>query len=321
MAIIRVNKTKNYTVMCNFHLQDKRLTLKAKGLLSLMLSLPDDWSFTIKGLMSMSKDSKTAVQSALKELEVNKYLKRTRRNTKDGHFTYIYNVFEVSYEYEVTFKNKESKEEVTDEILVDDVDEADKVSMLQNLDNVDDIFDGLESVEEIETTEVVEEIKGKENKNNESDDSPRTENHVTVDSPQPGSPRTEKPCTVNRPLINTKEQNTKEQNTYLSLKKENIKRKKDLNEVLDKLEDEDLKTAFLDFIEMRKTIKKPMTARALTLSINKLFTLTSHKEEMIAIINQSVMNCWQTFYPLKVDTTYSKKQNKTSAMFDDDFAF
>ena len=54
MAVIRVEKNKNYTVMSNVHLRDKALSLKAKGLLSLILSLPDDWQYNVKGLAERS---------------------------------------------------------------------------------------------------------------------------------------------------------------------------------------------------------------------------------------------------------------------------
>ena len=69
MTKFKVNKTKNYTVMSNTHLKERTMTLKAKGLLCLMLSLPDDWDYTIKGLVSLSEDNETSVTTALKELK------------------------------------------------------------------------------------------------------------------------------------------------------------------------------------------------------------------------------------------------------------
>ena len=67
--VFRVNRTKDYTVMSNHHFKNKNLSLKAKGLLSLMLSLPDDWNYSIKGLVTLSKDGRDSVMAALKELE------------------------------------------------------------------------------------------------------------------------------------------------------------------------------------------------------------------------------------------------------------
>ena len=95
MAIFRVEKTNNYTVMSNYHFKEKDMSLKAKGLLSLMLSLPNDWDYSIKGLVAYSKDSKDSVMSGLKELEEFGYLKRTMVKNDKGQFDgYDYNVFE-----------------------------------------------------------------------------------------------------------------------------------------------------------------------------------------------------------------------------------
>lgn len=94
MAIFRVNKNKDYTVMSNYHLRDANMSFKAKGLLSMMLSLPDDWDYSIKGIISISKENKTSIQSALKELEENKYLKRTKKQNEKGQFEYIYDIYE-----------------------------------------------------------------------------------------------------------------------------------------------------------------------------------------------------------------------------------
>lgn len=95
MAVIRVHKTKDYTVMSNTHFREKGMTLKAKGLLSLMFSLPDDWDYSIAGLTTLSKDGKDGVMSALNELERFGYLKRTRLADEKGKFAgYDYDIFE-----------------------------------------------------------------------------------------------------------------------------------------------------------------------------------------------------------------------------------
>ena len=82
MAVIRVEKNKNYTVMSNVHLRDKALSLKAKGLLSLILSLPDDWQYNVKGLAAISKEGRSGITSGLQELEAAGYLER-RQVTED----------------------------------------------------------------------------------------------------------------------------------------------------------------------------------------------------------------------------------------------
>ena len=97
MAIIRVEKTKDYTVMSNFHLKDKNLSLKAKGLMSLMLSLPENWDYSIKGLVAICKENETSVTTALKELKENGYLrveKKLPNKTQSGRIEYEYVLYE-----------------------------------------------------------------------------------------------------------------------------------------------------------------------------------------------------------------------------------
>lgn len=94
MAVIRINKTRDYTIMSNHHLRNERLSLKAKGLLSEMLSLPNDWDYSIAGLVAKNKESKTAIQNILKELEDNGYLVRTRVQNDKGRFDYVYDIYE-----------------------------------------------------------------------------------------------------------------------------------------------------------------------------------------------------------------------------------
>lgn len=95
MSVIRVNKTSNYTVLSNYHFKEKGMSLKAKGLLSLMLSLPDDWNYSISGLVKLSKDGKDSVMSALAELEAFGYLLRKKTTNSKGQFSGIeYNIYE-----------------------------------------------------------------------------------------------------------------------------------------------------------------------------------------------------------------------------------
>lgn len=96
MTVFRIHKTNNYTVMSNHHFKEREMSLKAKGLLSLMLSLPDDWSYNISGLVKLSKDGKDSVMSALAELEKFGYLKRKQVTNEKGQFAGVeYNIFEV----------------------------------------------------------------------------------------------------------------------------------------------------------------------------------------------------------------------------------
>lgn len=95
MSVIRIHKTKNFTVMSNYHFKEKQMSLKAKGLLSLMLSLPDDWNYSIAGLVTLSKDGKDSVMTALAELEKFGYLERTQLVNDKGQFSGIeYHIYE-----------------------------------------------------------------------------------------------------------------------------------------------------------------------------------------------------------------------------------
>lgn len=226
MSVIRVNNTKGFTVMSNYHFQDKEISLKAKGLLGLMLSLPSNWDYSVNGLVAIVKENKAAVQTALKELEEHKYLKRTRVQDETGRFDYIYDIYEKPY-----------------------------------------------------------------------DKLPWTENQCT------DIQCTESRCTENQPQINTNKQsinkqNTKELNTNNSLgekgKKESVN-----SAIAEYTENKDLQDALHGFVEMRNKARKPLTARAMKLSLNKLTELALDDVTKIAIVNQSIVHSWLTFYKLQ----------------------
>ena len=93
--VIRVVKNCNYTTLSNYHFRDKRLSWKAKGLLSTMLSLPDDWNYTIEGLASLSDDGIKSTNSGLAELERCGYLVRKQLRDENGHFIAMeYTIYE-----------------------------------------------------------------------------------------------------------------------------------------------------------------------------------------------------------------------------------
>lgn len=97
MAVFRVSKTKDYTVMSNTHLKEKEMSLKAKGLLSVMLSLPDEWDYSINGLCAICKENETAIKSTLNELKKFGYLtvkKMMPNETATGRIEYEYHIFE-----------------------------------------------------------------------------------------------------------------------------------------------------------------------------------------------------------------------------------
>ena len=89
MAVFRIDKTRDYTVMSNHHLRNTELSLKAKGLLSLMLSLPENWDYTTKGLAAICKDGIDSISSCIRELEKHGYIIRERMRNEKGQLTTI----------------------------------------------------------------------------------------------------------------------------------------------------------------------------------------------------------------------------------------
>ena len=235
MAVIRVNNTKGFTVMSNYHFQDKEISLKAKGLLGLMLSLPSNWDYSVNGLVAIVKENKAAVQTALKELEEHKYLKRTRAQDETGRFDYIYDIYEKPY---------------------------DKLPCTEN------------QCTDIQCTEVQ--------------------------------------CTENQPQINTNKQNTNKQNTKElntnEYKEKNIK-KESVNSVISEYtENKELQDALHDFVDMRTKARKPLTVRAMKLSLNELDKLALDDVTKIAIVNQSIVHSWLTFYKLQNNNNGGQRQ-------------
>lgn len=235
MSVIRVNNTKGFTVMSNYHFQDKEISLKAKGLLGLMLSLPSNWDYSVNGLVAIVKENKAAVQTALKELEEHKYLKRTRVQDETGRFDYIYDIYEKPY-----------------------------------------------------------------------DKLPCTENRCT------DIQCTEVQCTENQPQINTNKQNTNKQSTKElntnEYKEKNIKKESVNSAISEYTENKDLQDALHGFVEMRNKARKPLTVRAMKLSLSKLNELALDDVTKIAIVNQSIVHSWLTFYKLQNNNNGGQRQ-------------
>lgn len=225
MAVIRTIKNDNYTTMCNTHLRDKNLSLKAKGLLSMMLSLPDKWHYSVKGLEGICKESKNTINSVLNELEDNNYLVRRRRycNGKISEWEYI------------IFENNENHDEELLHLKNEDIENED--IEIQDIENRD--------VYKI-----------------------------------------------------TKELNTNRLNTN-EYKEKNIKKESVNSVIAEYTENKDLQDALHDFVDMRTKMRKPLTPRAMKLSLNKLDGLALDDITKLAIVNQSIEHGWQTFYKLQ----------------------
>ena len=131
MAVFRVEKTRDYTVMSNHHLRNTDLSLKAKGLLSLMLSLPDNWDYTTKGLACICKDGIDSINSGVKELEVNGYVIRKRlRNEKGQLTTTEYTIFEQPQTLDMTDTPPKREKPILDNPILDN--QAQEKPILEN---------------------------------------------------------------------------------------------------------------------------------------------------------------------------------------------
>ena len=243
MAIVRVVKNKDYTVMSNAHLHDKRLSLKAVGLLSIVLSLPDDWHYTVKGLVGSVKDGERAVNGALSELKQCGYLQVNKLypNSERSKIEYQY----VFYEKPQDLQN---------------------VPLEQDIQNVDLQNVGIQNVD-------LQNVGAYINTNKQS----------------------------------TNKQNTKELNTNEYKEKNN--KKESVNSVIaEYTENKDLQDALHDFVDMRTKARKPLTVRAMKLSLNELDKLAVDDVTKIAIVNQSIVHSWLTFYKLQNNNNGGQRQ-------------
>lgn len=236
MAVMRINKTSDYTVMSNYHFREKDMSLKAKGLLSLMLSLPEDWDFTVKGLANLNKDGVDGVRAALEELKTFGYLRVTRERNEKGQVSgTVYDIYEKP-----------------------------------------------------------------------------TQEKPVLEEPKEEKPTQEKPIQENPTQLNTKgikylnNKILKESSTKGI--KESARAKKEPEQYF---EDEELNRKFLEFLAMRKKIRKPVrTDRALKALLKKLHELSGGDlGTMKKIIDQSLDKEWLGFFELKTANDNTKNIN------------
>lgn len=227
MSVVRVHKSANFTVMSNYHFKERAMSLKAKGLLSLMLSLPDDWNYSISGLVTLSKDGKDSVMSALAELEEFGYLVRNRTTNNKGQFSGIeYNIYEQPQR-----------------------------------------------------------------------DLPSAAKQIT-EKQQEDKQNTEKPPQLNTKLTNKlnnqelRELNTDKKAFYLSF----------YENVLQHIKDIELKALLIDYIEMRNNINAPISARGLSMLINRLARLSNFNNDLQKeMVEAAIINNWKSVYLPKED--------------------
>ena len=198
MAVFRVERTRDYTVMSNFHLRDKQLSLKAKGLLSQMLSLPDNWDYTLAGLSKINRESKDAIRSAVNELESAGYIVRHQKTDTTGKFSS--NEY-VIYEHPLAplSENPTTDNPPSDDLSSEKAENVD--SPTPNSDADKPLLDNPLSKKP---------SSGKPLSENPTTGNPSTEK-PTSDNPSSGNPLSENPT-----QLNTKKQNTDLQRKDLS---------------------------------------------------------------------------------------------------------
>lgn len=247
-----MNKTKNYTVMSNEHLKDKRLSLKAKGLLSIMLSLPDTWDYSISGLVAICKESETAVKSTLNELKSCGYLVVTKKmpnETESGRIEYVYDIFEKAQVENLGVEKQGVEKQGVENLGVENL--------------------GVENVRQ----------------------------------------------------LSTKESSTDKSNTYESSTNKKKERKRaGYDEIIASYtENGELRSALVEFVKMRKMMKKPLTDKGLSLLLTSkkgLDGLASNDAEKIDVVQQSIMRGWLGFFPLKdMDAKRNTVSRETTSGF------
>lgn len=231
MSVMRVHKSKNFTVMSNYHFREKGMSLKAKGLLSLMLSLPDDWNYSVNGLVTLSKDGKDSVMSALSELESFGYLKRTRLTNSKGQFQGV--------EYDI-YEQPQPQTPVSEE---------------QN--------EGIQH-------------EGKSHADNPSQLNTK--------------------LTKNLKDINTNGENTNETDEFESI-------------LANSIVNESLRELYRDYIEMRESIKSPLTAKGLEALMQRAHRLSDGNiDKQKIMIEAAIINNWKNVYSPNERTTARDNQ-------------
>ncbi len=286
--VIRVEKTKDYTIMSNYHFRDKNISLKAKGLLSTMLSFPDTWNFSLEGLAGVCKDGVDSVRTALKELIKFGYVERTDR-----------------------IRDEKGKLRGVDYIIHEK-------PVLHGAESEDGTSDAEKSELENVKESVLENAVCKEAALKKSVLKESTLNNPTLENPIQ-----ENPALLNTYISNTDELNTNVLNQGAA--HTNPKKKPDSRRAYYP-ESERLNNAFKDFVYMRKRMNKPLTDTAVRLVKDSLVMLANENGKMnimkaVAILNQSIMNGWTGLYELKTLSDKNKEPLVNTAYSAEDMVF
>lgn len=286
MAIIRVEKTKDYTTMSNYHFREKDMSLKAKGLLSLILSLPEDWDYTLEGLATLCRDGKDSVRTALNELEEFGYMETARVRDEKGRLR--------GTEYVVREKPTSNLPEKENP----DPEEADPDNGMPE-----------------------EPAAGKPTLENPVLEKPMLEN-PTLENPALEKPTLENPTQLNTNISNTDLSNTDLSNHCAE--NTNPRKRPECSRAYYP-EDARLDEAFKAFVYMRKRINKPLTDKAIQLTRESLADMAKGEsgkmdiEKAVAILNQSTMNSWSGLYALKQPPQDNNRGQPAQNMTDKDW--
>ena len=208
MAVFRVEKNGNYTVMSNYHLRDKSLSLKAKGLLSQMLSLPEDWDYTLTGLSQINRESKDAIRTAINELEQAGYILRRQTTDESGKFAgneYIIHESPIQYTPAPEDTSEEESEQEMQQLEIEPVGTDEEAEPLSENPTTDE-----SNGEQLYDAPLLE---------NPTTENPTTETFLRqplLENPTTENPSTEKPSPENPTQLNKEKQNKEIQNTDLS---------------------------------------------------------------------------------------------------------
>ena len=206
MAVFRVERNTNYTTMSNYHLRDTNLSLKAKGLLSVFLSLPDEWHYSISGLMKITKEGRDCLTAVIKELEKAGYLVRYQSRDETGKI--------VGIEY-VIYEKPQAEQAGCCGVRMNSIADSrpDAYSSAATGRNEEPLQDILSA----ERPRAKKPVTEKPVTENPSTGNPRAEKPVTENpragKPSVGNPMTDNPMTENPPGIITNESNTDKSNT------------------------------------------------------------------------------------------------------------
>ena len=224
-TVFRVEKNANYTVMANYHLKDRRLSYKAKGLLSEMLSLPPDWDYTLSGLAVISTDGLDSVRTAVRELERYGYLVRFQLRDDLGRMSVNEYVVYESPEQNPYFSVADSAEDNTKQSKNGSVKRITPSLENPTTEHTEAETPSLENpITENPTTETP------------SLENPITENPIT-ENPSTGKPSTENPTTDTIKKLNTNQLNTNQ--SYHSIRRADARRTEDRIDEMDNQENDD----------------------------------------------------------------------------------